>query len=177
MAASSYNANRRYLQQLTAQLREVPRVAAAEVAIRIFTGVLQHTAIDSGQAILNWRMQPYKGSPSFDQQQMYWGYGNVTPIAPAGYKWTGGSNFEAVVMSQYQYAMVAKASMEGQDFDGVVIYNPIEPGFPGFAPGDDTKYYANALGDVESNLARIIDTAKAEGYRATASRLHFVRYA
>jgi hypothetical protein len=177
--ASSHGSNRLYLKGLISQLREVPRVAAAEVAVRVFTGVLQYTAIDSGQAVMNWRMQPYKGAPGsngFDQHTMYWGFGETTPVAPAGYKWSKGATEDAVLMDRYQYAMTTKASLEGQDFDGIAIYNPTIPGYPGYAPGDSTRYYENALGDVEANLARILDQAFDEGYRATAARFHFVRY-
>lgn len=173
---SSHGSNKLYLKGLVAQLSEVPRVAAAEIAIRVFTGVVQHTAIDSGQAVLNWKMQPYTGAnTTFDQHSMFWGYGAVAPTPPAGYKWSKGATADAVLMDRFQYAMAVKASLEGQEFTGIAIYNPTEPGV-NYAPGDSTRYYANALGDVQANLERILDRARDEGYRATASRLHFVRY-
>lgn len=167
--------NRRYLENLGALLEQVPQVAAIEIATRIFAGVVLNTAIDSGQAALNWHLQPYTDNPYADMQiqQMLWGYGDVAPIAPAGYKWSGGINEQAVRSQLIEEGIMQRVALRGQHFTGIVVYNPIDSNFPGFTPGSDMYYPQNAFQAVDE--AGIVSTAIREGELATAAQFSFVR--
>jgi len=176
MASRADANNRAYIASITAQLRKVPRVAAIEIARRVFIGVVKHTVVDSGQAAFNWHMQPYVGQPVFLQQQILWGYGSVAPVSPVGYKWSSGANAELVLGAMLEAGAMMAAQLEDMHFTGISVYNPITPGFAGFTPDDDSSYFENALGDVEKALAQIVSDAAYEGYQATAQQFTFLRY-
>lgn len=171
----SHGQNKKYLEKLIQPLLELPNAAAIAIATKIYQGVVAETAFDSGQAALNWRLQTYYGSARYDEQEMMWGYKGVTPIPPAGYKWSGGFNEEAVKMQLMEDSIVMAVALQAQRFDGISVYNPITPGFSGFAPGNDANYVYYALGDVQINLNAIISNAVAEANSEMAERFSFVR--
>lgn len=175
MAARSYKKNQDYLRRLVAPLLNVPADAAVAIATRIFGASVEQTAFDSGQAALNWRIQPYVGQPTYEQQTMLWGYGEVSPTPPAGYKYSGGANEEEVKMQIIQGSMVLAVMMRGATFDGISVYNPIQPGYSGFAPGNDANYYFYALGPVEIEFSHLVAKAIKDGYAWVAAKYDFGR--
>lgn len=170
---SRQSMNKAYLKSICDQIRQVPKIAAVEVAVRIYIKAIESTAVDSGQAVLNWRLQPYVGSVSYEQQRMMWGYGSVAPVSPAGFKYSGGAN-ENIRLHAIEGAFVSSAILREQKFDGIAVYNPIEPGFGSFAPGNDEFYFINAFGQVANQWSSIISEAIDEGERATAAQFDFV---
>ena len=165
--------SRAYLRRIADQIRSVPRQAAIEVAVRAYIGLVESTVVDSGQAVLNWRIQPYVGSMSYAEQEILWGFGTTSPVSPAGYKWSGGVN-EHVRMNAIEGAFAAALRMRGEQFDGISVYNPIEPGFAAFQPGNDQYYFSNALGEAEGLLGAIVQRALEEGEEAVARAYTFV---
>lgn len=148
-----------YLDNIKAQVAKVPRDAALAVAQHIFQAVVEKTKIDSGQAALNWHIQPYATDFAEIGQEMLWGYGSVAPISPAGYKWSKVDNSEAVFLYQFEY-MMNQVSLAPENLRGVMIYNPIESGHPDFAPGSDVNYEYIALGGID--FAGIVANAVSE---------------
>lgn len=167
--------NREYLQGLVDQITSVPTVAAAILATEIYKGAVLQTHIDSGQAALNWHISPYVSEPTFEGQEMLWGYGSVAPSAPAGFKWAKGSNVSRVRAYLFEQGVSVQLALENEDFTGIAIYNPITPGFPGFAPGNDENYEHYALGEAHADIAQIISAAQAEMEERIVSEYSFVR--
>lgn len=167
--------NRKYLRGLVAQFISVPAEAAAEIAVRIYAGMVEHTAFDSGQAAANWHLQPYVGSVSFQEQQIMWGYGAVSPVAPVGYKWSGGVAEDQVKSGLVMQQMEIASDLRGRVFDGISVYNPIQPGYSGFAPGNDERYFEYALGEAEARVGEVVQKAVAEGLAAIALRHPYLR--
>lgn len=130
-----------YLDSIKAQISRIPGDAALAVAQEAFMKLVEHTRIDSGQAALNWHFQPYSEDFSLLDQQMLWGYGSISPVSPAGYKWSKTDNSQAIFMYQFEY-MMNQLTFAPKNIRGVVIYNPITPGYPDFAPGSD-EFYAH----------------------------------
>ncbi len=60
------------------------------------------------------------------------------------------SNAEAVFHYQFEQLTDAMATTP-YDIDGIAVYNPITPGFPGFMPGDDLFYEDNAFSRIDIN--------------------------
>lgn len=175
----SYADNKRYLQKLVDQLKPIPRAAAVRVSVNVFMEMLaistnDDSGFDSGQAAANWRIQGYVGSPAYEPQTMLWGYGDINPIAPVGFKsyypgmkaGEGGrgevGDPNKVYEYMFEYATLQAAQMPAE-ITGIVVYNPITPGFAGFAPGDDTHYEQNALGENQAKLAMVVSKAIARG--------------
>lgn len=153
--------NESYLQSICAQLARIPRDVGLQVAARIFEEVVNHTRVDSGQAAVEWKFLPYKGAAFLETQQIMWGYADVDPVSPVGYKWAMYDNSEAVYRYQFEQ-LVDGLSMAPDDIDGIMIYNPITAGFAGFAPGNDYFYGQNAFGNVD--MDSIVASALAKTY-------------
>lgn len=152
-----------YLETICAQLSRIPTDLAKTVAAEVFEQAVQATRVDSGQAAANWHYQPYKGTPFTEPEEIMWGYANVDPISPAGFKWAMYDNSEAVYRWQFENLMDAMATTP-DDIDGILVYNPITTGFAGFAPGDDAFYPQNAFRniDMESIVQSAMERAYAE---------------
>lgn len=168
-------ANRKYLQSIVDQIKPIPRVLAAQTAGRIYSALIEETHFDSGQAALNWHMEPYVGTPVYEQQKLLWGYGDVAPIYPAGYKWSGGENEELVKTNLIENAYIAAIILENQKFDGITVYNPITPGFAGFTPGKDDNYEYFALSDAEAQMGAIVTKAIKAAEMEVARRYPFMK--
>lgn len=158
MAISS--AHQRYINSLMEQVEHVPGELAAEVAVILYTEFVYATAIDSGQAVLNWGIA-YDEDTIPKNPELLWGYGQVEPTGLAGYKRSNGANEAlrtelATYMLDYT-SMFGPGGIKATDF---FVYNKIEPGaFPNFAPGDDSLYAGYAFSKVEDGLASIISQA------------------
>lgn len=163
-----------YLKRLTDKLDQLPLFIARKAALYTFESVVKANldkGFDSGQAAANWRLEGYTSSPTHAPQRMMWGYKDVEPTAPVGYKLNskgleGGVPVE-VLSYQLTYA-ATQASFLNSGMAGVTVYNPITPGFVGFSPGSDANYEGNAFAGVEGkfmsiafeSLARAEDDAK-----------------
>ena len=158
MAISS--AHQRYIDSLMEQVEHVPSELAAEVAVILYTEFVYATAIDSGQAVLNWGIA-YDEDKIPKNPELLWGYGQVEPTGRAGYKWAEGANEAlrtelATYMLDYT-SMFGPGGTKATDF---FVYNKIEPGaFLNFAPGDDSRYAGYAFSKVEDEMASIISQA------------------
>lgn len=162
-------ANKKYLDDLCEQLKEVPHRLGKAVAIQVYQEVILATAMDSGQAALNWHIEGYVGGYQMTSQKMWWGWKTKDtdnpPTPPAGYKGTKGDNASAVV--EYQFRQMAEAiAVLPAEFDGIVVYNPIEPGFAGFEPGSDANYRQASIGSVP--VEGIVNDALAKVYGAVS---------
>lgn len=153
--------NEDYLAGLCAQLARIPAGIAKTVAAEVFEQAVQHTRVDSGQAAANWHYQPYKGQPFMEPEEIMWGYANVDPINPVGYKWAMFDNSEAVYRWQFENLMDAMSIVQ-DDIDGVMVYNPITSGFGGFQPGQDVFYPDNAFANL--NMDAIVSAALERTY-------------
>lgn len=169
--------NKAYLEGLIAQIMPIPRAYAAEVAVRIFQGMVEHTRFDSGQAALNWHILPYVGTPSYENERIMWGYGGsrvpeVAPIPPAGMKWSKGENAEYIKTSLLEQSIVRLASLETETFDGIAVYNPITPNFAGFQPmtPNDLNYEVNALGEAKGAEEQIVESSISKAEFAVKAR-------
>lgn len=169
--------NKKYLRELIAPMLEVPKEAAAQIAMFTLDGVLEATHYDSGQAAWNWHLVPYQSAPTYQQMEIAWGYGEHQPTAPVGWKWSGGVNRDSVERATFEERVSALVRLQSLSFDGISVYNPIQEGGGNvnFAPGDDTNYFYYALGDVKVELAAILTQAKINGYLATAAKYTFLR--
>ncbi len=152
-----------YFNNIRAQIKRVPRDLALAVGEKIFQAVVHKTRQDSGQAALNWFYEPYESdAPTMRTQEMLWGYGKQSPVSPAGYKRAHGVNSDQVFIYQFEY-MVNQSSLAPENLGGILIYNPITPGFPDFAPGNDTHYAQTALGAVDIDAIAQAALAEVEG--------------
>jgi hypothetical protein len=135
--------------------------------------------VDSGQALAQWYIEPYTGSFETNLPQILWGYEGAEPISPVGYKWSTPIqkviNRENILSSLIEQRASAAEAFKAQTFDGIVVYNPITPGFSGFTPGTDTGYFANALSDAEAEASGAISQAVSEASSAIAAKYDFVR--
>lgn len=175
----SYAENLAYLKKIADRIEAVPLAIAKRTAQLTFIYLVENTKFDSGQAAANWRIEAYEGTPNYEPQKMMWGYGDVKPTAPVGYKsyyegyiagsGTGGETGdpERVLSWQMSQASVVIATAPSS-VSGFTIYNPIAPGFAGFSPGDDTHYAENAL--LFSN-SQLIGIAKEKMAQAEAEVL------
>lgn len=170
---SSLASNKKYLQSLVDQIKKVPTYAGAELAVSIFIKAVEATHVDSGQAALNWRITAYSGGPDLEQQEMLWGYGNVSPTAPAGYKWSLVPN-DSVKASLIQDSIILGIQFKGLDFDGISVYNPITPNFANFSPGSDANYEFNALSDAEAGMSSFISNAMSEMEKRMLEQFSFL---
>ena len=153
--------NESYLADICAQIERIPRDIALQVGAEIFEAAVQHTRVDSGQAAANWKFVPYQSVLSMEQQQMMWGWGNVDPISPVGYKWAQYDNSQAVY--EYQFGELVNALAAAPlDITGVAVYNPITVGFSGFAPGNDYFYEENSFRNV--NIEQMVSAALERAY-------------
>ena len=153
--------NESYLEGICAQLARIPVDVAKTVSAEVFEQVVQHTRVDSGQAAANWHFQPYKGSPAMEPEEIMWGYANVDPISPVGYKWAMYDNSEAVYRWQFENLMDGLSIIQ-EDIDGILIYNPVSAGYAGFQPGTDVFYPDNAFANL--NIDGIVNAALERTY-------------
>lgn len=170
---SVYSDNKAYLKSLIKDLKQIPKEAALEIATRIFLECVDATPADSGQAMANWRMEPYVGTPNLENFQMMWGYGQDKPTEPVGYKWSKGSNADDVKRYQYEVAMQSMTALSRLTFDGIVVYNPLSDQIPGFYPATAEFYEENSIGHVP--VSGIIERATAAGYEAVRKNFDFLR--
>lgn len=96
-----------------------------------------------------------------DSETIMWGYANVDPIHPVGYKWAMYDNSEAVYRYQFEQVIERIAAMP-EKIDGILVYNPITVGFAGFTPGSDAFYPENAFKGL--NMDAIVASALARAY-------------
>lgn len=174
-------ANKRYLEKLVRQLDPVVPTLLSEAATYVYREVLNFTAVDSGQALHNWHIIPLKGeSLSLPGQRIMWGYGDTLPTAPVGWKsWysegrTNPVDETEMVNTLIQFSLDMKDYIFHGDYDKVVVYNPITPGFSGFSPGDDRDYETAALGQVHTWETTIQVAALAHAESVAVSRFKFV---
>lgn len=170
---SVYSDNKAYLKSLIRDLKQIPKEAAVEIGTRIFLECVDATPTDSGQAMANWKMEPFNGSPNIDNFEMMWGYGLDKPTEPVGYKWSKGSTEEEVKMYQYEVAIQSMAAFSKLTFNGIVVYNPLSNDIPGFYPGTSEFYEENSIGKVQ--VSAIIGRATAAGYEAVKKNFDFLR--
>lgn len=140
--------NESYIQGIIDQIARIPTDMAKQVGAEIFMEAVNRTRVDSGQAAANWQFAPYQGEYVEIDQQMMWGYGDIEPISPVGYKWAKYDNSEAVYRYQFERMTDALASAP-DDITGVAVYNPISVGYGAFAPGTDVFYPENAFRNVD----------------------------
>ena len=169
---SSVEKNKQYLRKLAARFPEILPAMLADVSMRIYVKLMEVTVVDTGQALWNWNILPTKGQRSrFPRQAMLWGYGDVAPTAPVGVKtWGRHNKGNAGQLELIQAKLEYSASMfayirRNPSIVNVLIYNPITPGFAGFAPGSDAKYEETALGEARARSVQISEAARAETYR------------
>lgn len=178
--------NLKYLKSLVSKISDIPKKYAIEVAYEIYMGALdvslQDPGFDSGQAAANWRIESYVGSPSYEAMRVMWGYGDVKPVFPVGYKsyyqtdtgrwvWNTaptessqafeGGNPDIIHLKMGEYATIQVLQMP-KDFTGITVYNPVESNAPGLGPGDTSNYEQNALSHVKSKLGEITQKALAK---------------
>lgn len=165
--------NRKYVDAIIAQVEGIPRELAAETAVQLYSEFVYQTAIDSGQAALNWRI----GWTGREQEgpELLWGYGDMVPRGLAGYKWTKPENeyLRTELASWAEGTSTHMADTLGAT--SFTVYNPIEEGaFTNFSPGTDEWYAANAFANVDETMAMdyAIDTAE----RILISRHSFLRF-
>ncbi len=152
-----------YFNPIRAQIKRIPKDIALEAAQLIFHAVVEKTKVDSGQAALNWRFEPFEGdAPTMHVQEMLWGYGKVSPTSPAGFKYSHGMNADSVFLYQFEYMMNQLVSVP-ENMTGVYIYNPITPGFAGFDPGNDQYYAENALRNIDIDAIAVAALSQVEG--------------
>lgn len=164
--------NLSYLSDICAQLDRVPRDIALQVGAEIFEQAVQKTRVDSGQAAANWKFMAYDGQPFMEPQEILWGYANVDPVSPVGYKWAKYDNSQAVYEYQFEQ-LVDRLASAPANITGVVVYNPITAGFAGFAPGNDYFYGVNAFRnlDMDQIVAAALERAYSE-YNSTFGTPH-----
>ncbi len=138
--------NQKYVDEIIKSIRHVAAPAALEVAAMVFEKAVEETVQDSGQAAAQWYFIPYvDAAVALPVQQIMWGFDGHTPIPPVGYKGDKGLNAEFVHIAQMEELAGALASAP-ENITGVMVYNPITKGFPGFVPGSDEAYLDNAFG-------------------------------
>lgn len=168
--AETRRKNHAYLSALIAkELKPIPSRYALEVGIRLYTRMINETVVDSGQAAANWQFIPYVTSPRKGPQKMLWGYDDVEPTSPVGWKsWYSGGAMKGGDVDQIaaHLSEIAEDEMMTSSLNvrGVLVYNPITPGFADFAPGNDANYEQNALETayISAPAARTAALAEAE---------------
>lgn len=153
--------NESYLTAICKELEKIPRETAILVASEIFENAVSATKIDSGQAAAQWKIEGYTGSVSMAPQEILWGFGDQEPVYPAGFKWSAIDNSEQVHRHQFETLVNVIASMP-EEIDGIVVYNPITPGFADFRPGKDDRYAGNAFAAV--SVDGIVSQALSSAY-------------
>ena len=171
-------ANMRYVESLITKIRKIPVRIASHVAEDLFHRITEqqiNESFDSGQAALNWQIEPVYGSPSFDEQQMLWGTRQHAPSGGAGFKsGQGGSSGNAATISEIlDNRGFTNTRITSPAVTGFIIYNPITPGYANFFPGDDDLYEQNALGHLETTLQAMAYEAMKDGYTATNLRFAY----
>lgn len=170
--------NQAYVDSLKRQFEHIPTEYGAEVAAALYTEFVYVTAIDSGQAALHWQIR--WGSITEIQAQIIWGWGDNPPSGLAGYKWSGGAN-ESLRTELTTYYINFADSFGPNSVDRpetFVVYNPIEPGaFTNFAPGNDDRYYYNALGDADIQEGRILSAAVDTATSSMLAKYSFLKRA
>lgn len=172
--------NAAYIDGIISMLDQATTRYVAEVASRIFEEVVYATVIDSGQAALHWRIEPYQGSPEVTTMvERMWGmpWLGLEAVPPAGNKWAGGANQEVVRSYLLEERLLNVETLSSRPFDGIVVYNPIDDNttLPGLEFGEGAAYVENAFGDMMFFLETIVSVAEAEGAKAVESQYHFVR--
>jgi hypothetical protein len=132
--------NESYLREICDELSTIPQRVALQAASTIFEQVVQQTRVDSGQAAMNWQFIIYEGDPNVLPEEIMWGFGDTPPMSPVGYKWSYMDNSAAVYQAQYEN-MLDKLASAPAEFDGIMIANPISPGFAGFEPMTPNDYF------------------------------------
>lgn len=164
---------RAYLNAIKSQIAKVVPFTAATAANYAFEDMILSTSVDSGQALAQWYVTPYQVSPSMMEQQILWGSADSDPVYPVGYKYTRGANADDVADYILSERALRVETLAGQSFTGIMVYNPVTPGFSGFTPGDDTFYADNSFAnvDLDSTAGRSLD----HSYAAAAREFDFVR--
>lgn len=187
VASVSLADKKAYLKKRSDILRALPLFVARRAAQLTFTRVVElnvQKGFDSGQAAANWRLEGFAGTPSYEPQKMMWGYDDVEPIAPVGYKsyyegydpnlHLGGKGDigdpDQVLSYQISYAS-QQITFMGKDVTTISVYNPISEGFAGFSPGNDQHYEENAFSNVDSKLISIADESLAQAESETSAKL------
>lgn len=164
MTSPNYRQNRAYLNSLVKQIKEVPRQAALQTAHNLYLKLISYTAVDTGQAALNWRMTPFRTTYDLQPQRMLWGsapdYEN--PAYPVLSKNATQKNDLGSLLDYANGLAHYIVQSAPKQIDGVVVYNPITPGFPNFHPGDDRHYESNALSEAEQKWQTAFAEALAE---------------
>lgn len=179
-------ANRKYLRDLVErELMPIPTEVALQAGIRLFMKMIWTTQIDSGQAAANWQLLPYRTEPKRRKQEIYWGYESNTAVHPffqkhapgfpgVGFKaWTDPDkrrgDLATIANALYDEGESAIVSAPNR-IKGVLVFNPITPGFPGFRPGSDANYERNALEMAYVDMPAAAKLALNDGARAAAVR-------
>lgn len=163
--------NSRYLGELIASIQTVHKEIAADVMTRVYEKAVWNTKIDSAQAAFQWYIEPFVGTPSYEPQKVLWGFKGQAPTAPVGQKGSKlGPEYAEILIGM---KLTAFDNLVNSKYDGIVVYNPIEPGFAGFQPGDDSKYFDNAFSEVD--LEAFIQEAMEESEAAFAGKYQFLR--
>lgn len=164
-----------YVESLKALYNKIPYQLAGEVAARVFEKMVWETRLDSGQAVLNWKASQYTGVPVTEGPELIWGYGGIAPTGGAGYKWSKVPD-ETIRTDLIGQRLVQAETLGQGEFDGIVIYNPIDLGaFPNFSPGTDIFYEIIALGGANAKLAEIESASLSEAEVEMARRYNFLR--
>lgn len=160
--------NKAYLRSIAKELEKIPRNLALNAGKKLFVMLVAKTRVDTGQAALNWEMQPYVDGPSMKSQRMLWGtapsfLNAVYPVLP---KFSVESN-DLVTLLDYASGKANYIVKSAPAFiSGVSVYNPITPGFPSFSPGSDEDYEDTALRqadyEIEYLAEKAIEQAEAE---------------
>lgn len=162
--------NKRYLRKLMVNFPKVTPTLLAYASMIIYEKMMELTVVDTGQALLQWHVLPTKGTRSrYPKQQILWGYEGQNPTAPAGWKaWHAPSGAvspskEALIEHKISFSASMFHYIRSQpSLVNVHIYNPITPGFAGFAPGDDSQYAANALEAARVAMPEVAESARAQ---------------
>lgn len=172
---SNLSENKKYLRAIAAELSEIPRDIALNTAKKILLSMVHKTKVDTGQAALNWNMIPFVSKAQMGEQKVLWGtaptYENAQyPVLPK----YGDEKNDLPTLIDYMNGRV-NYIIQGapKNLRGVLVYNPITPGFAAFAPGDDTYYEENALweaeGAVTSESSAAVEAAENEAKRKFAA--------
>ncbi len=174
---SSDTANTKYLKSLTRGLRDIPRDIALNTAKKVMLAMVYKTQVDTGQAAANWNMLPFVTRAKMGGQKILWGtaptFENAQyPVLPKT------ADFKNDVAALVDYAN-GRANYIIQhapkSLTGVLVYNPITPGFANFAPGDDTYYEENALYEAEGSVSAESAAALAAAEREAVAKFSALR--
>lgn len=165
-----------YVRGLRRRLPEVVPTILAEATMRVYGGVLERTKVDSGQALNQWYILPSKGARAqLPAQEVQWGYGSVTPVAPVGWKARyseSDQNLSKDFLVEFKMQFYASAydNILNSDYTRAVVFNPITPGMPGFGPGSDDTYEDTALGEARSDQSALAEQALEEAYNVARAK-------